>query len=368
MSTRRVAFLVVMGVMALALFSSAYHLFRKDAETPAAGHPANAAVKPAEKSTAVEAAPAAIDTVLENIRAVGTLRPNEAVIVSPEIAGRIARLPFAEGDKVAAGDVLVELDSSILHAELAKAQADLTLAEANRKRAMTLAEQGTGTLRARDEAVAAYQSSQANFALAQARLEKATVAAPLSGMIGMRAVSIGAYVSPGDRIVELADIDPIKVDFRVPELVLSSLKPGQAIKVTVDALPGQTFDGEVYVIDPIVDANGRAIKLRARIPNPDGRLMPGLFARVQIVIERRENAVLIPESAVFAEGEKRYVYRVVDGRAVQTQIEMGQRRPGEVEILSGLAPDAVVVTAGHQQIKNGSRVEVVKPEKPGKGA
>lgn len=363
MSTRRVSFWVVMGVMALAFFSGAYHLLREDTETPAAGHPANAAVKPAEKVTSVEAVPVAMDTVLENIRAVGTLMPNEAVVVSPEIAGRIARLPFAEGDKVAAGDVLVELDSTILRAELAKAQADLTLAEANRKRAMTLANQGTGTLRARDEAVAAYQSAQANFALAQARLEKATVAAPLSGMIGMRSVSAGAYISPGDRVVELADIDPIKVDFRVPELVLSSLKPGQAIKVTVDALPGQSFDGEVYVIDPIVDANGRAIKLRARIPNPDGRLMPGLFARVQIVIERRENAVLIPESAVFADGEKRYVYRVVEGRAVQTEIEMGQRRPGQVEILSGLDRDAVVVTAGHQQIKNGGRVEVVKPDK-----
>ena len=96
--------------------------------------------------------------------------------------------------------------------------------------------------------------------------------------------------------------------------------------------------------------------------------MPGLFARVQIVIERRDNAVLIPEAAVFSDGAKRYVYRVVDGRAVQTEIEMGQRRPGQVEILRGLAPDAVVVTAGHQQIKNGSRVEVIKPEKPGKGA
>jgi membrane fusion protein (multidrug efflux system) len=369
MSTRRYAFWALLGILALAFFSGAYHLLREDAEAPAAGHTANAAVKPADKVTSVEAAAVSVGTVLENIRAVGTLRPNEAVVVSPEIAGRIARLPFAEGDKVAAGTVLVELDSEILQAELEKAQADLTLAEANRKRAMTLASQGTGTLRARDEAVAAYQSAQANFALAQARLEKATITAPLSGMIGMRAVSVGAYISPGDRVVELAAIDPIKVDFRVPELALSSLKAGQEIKVTVDARPGQTFDGEIYVIDPIVDANGRAVKLRARIPNPDGRLLPGLFARVQIVVERRDNSVLIPESAVFAEGRKRYVYRVVDGRAVQTEIELGQRRPGEVEIRSGLAADAVVVTAGHQQIKNGSRVEIVNPDaKTRKGA
>jgi membrane fusion protein (multidrug efflux system) len=174
----------------------------------------------------------------------------------------------------------------------------------------------------------------------------------------MRAVSAGAYVSPGDRIVELADIDPIKVDFRAPELALPHLRSGQAIQVTVDALPGLTFDGEVYVIDPIVDASGRAIKLRARIPNPEGRLSPGLFARVQIVIDRRENAMIIPESAVFADGQSRYVYRVVEGRAVQTKVELGQRQPGQVEVLSGLDRDAIVVTAGHEQVRNGNRVTV----------
>ena len=304
----------------------------------------------------------AIDTVLSTIRAVGSLRPNEAVVISPEIAGRIARLPFAEGQTVKAGDALLELDSTILRAELDKARSTLTLAEANRRRAMTLADQGTGTLRARDESEAAYREAQANLALAEARLAKATITAPFSGKIGIRSVSVGAFVNPGDRIIELADIDPIKVDFRVPELALPNLRPGQTIQVTVDALPGKTVDGEVYVIDPIVEANGRAIRLRARIPNPDGKLSPGLFARVRIVIERRENAMLIPESAVFADGQTRYVYRVINGRAVQTKVELGQRRPGQVEVRSGLDPSAVVVTAGHQQIRNGSRVTIVKAE------
>jgi membrane fusion protein (multidrug efflux system) len=270
-------------------------------------------------------------------------------------------MPFAEGDKVEAGAVLVELDFTILQAELSKAQSELALAETNRNRMMSLAKQGTGSFRERDEAVAAYQSAQANLALAKARLEKSTITAPFSGVIGVRSVSIGAYVSPGHHIVELVDIDPIKVDFRVPELALPSLQPGQFVRVTVDALPGQVFDGEVYVIDPIVDANGRAIRLRAQIPNPNGRLSPGLFARVQIVVERRENALLIPEPAVFADGQARYVYRIVDGRAVQTEIELGQRQPGFVEVRSGVDRDTVVVTAGHQQIRDGSRVTIVKP-------
>src|SRR5690606_36655942 len=128
---------------------------------------------------------------------------------------------------------------------------------------------------------------------------------------------------------------------------------GQSIVVTIDALPGREFNGTIYVVDPIVDANGRAVRLRARIPNPDGELSPGLFARVQVVVERRDDAVLIPESAVFAEGQSHYVYRVVDGRAVLTKVELGQRRPGQVEVRRGLDAGTVVVTAGHQQFRNG---------------
>jgi membrane fusion protein (multidrug efflux system) len=281
------------------------------------------------------------------------------VTISPEIAGRILRIRFAEGEEVAAGDVLVELDATILRAELAKTRSDLTLAEANRQRAMTLARKGVGTLRARDETIAAHQAAEANVALAQARLERTSIAAPLSGIVGLRAVSAGAYVTPGDRLVELADIDPIKVDFRVPELVLSSLRAGQAIRVTVDAVPGGIFEGKIYAIDPIVDANGRAVRLRARVENPDRTLFPGLFARVQIVVERRENSVLVPESAVFARGQERFVYRVVEDRAILTKIELGQRRPGQVEVIDGLGHDAMVVTAGQQQVRDGARVEIV---------
>jgi len=359
---RRLAYWGLSVGLALVLSSVAYHFLYRDARVPAAQQSARAAIAPAEEVATVEVEPVAIDTVLSTIRAVGSLRPNEAVVISPEIAGRIARLPFAEGQTVKAGDALLELDSTILRAELDKARSTLTLAEANRRRAMTLADQGTGTLRARDESEAAYREAQANLALAEARLAKATITAPFSGKIGIRSVSVGAFVNPGDRIIELADIDPIKVDFRVPELALPNLRPGQTIQVTVNALPGKTVDGEVYVIDPIVEANGRAIRLRARIPNPDGKLSPGLFARVRIVIERRENAMLIPESAVFADGQTRYVYRVINGRAVQTKVELGQRRPGQVEVRSGLDPSAVVVTAGHQQIRNGSRVTIVKAE------
>ncbi len=353
----------VLGVMALALAGGGWLYLERTGAAP--WGPAEAAAPPpakaAAKAVTVEAAEVTVDTVVEDIRAVGTLQPNEAVIVSPEIPGRIARIGFGEGDEVAEGAVLVELDDTILRAELTKAQSDLTLAEANRGRAETLGRQGTGTLRARDEAIAAHRAALAEVALAEARLGKTRIAAPFSGIVGLRTVSAGAYVTPGDRLVALADIDPIKVDFRVPELVLSSLRAGQPIQLTVDAVPGRSFGGAVYAIDPVVDPNGRAVRLRAQVPNPERILFPGLFARLQIVVERRENALLVPESAVFAEGSQRYVFRVEAGRALRTAVGLGQRRPGLVEIREGLQPGAVVITAGHQKVRDGGPVEVVAP-------
>ncbi|MGE0627930.1 MAG: efflux RND transporter periplasmic adaptor subunit [Hyphomicrobiaceae bacterium] len=360
---RRTSYLLLIAGAAVVLSGSAYFGMNHKTLMPSAGHTANVARLSNEKAATVEARKVKLNTIVETIHAVGSLLPNETVVVTSEIAGRIAKLPFKEGDRVEAGQTLVELDDAILRAEYDKTQSDLTLAEENQKRAVSLASRGTGTLRSRDEAVAAYRAAIANAALAKARLDKTKIAAPLTGHIGLRAVSVGAFLSPGDRIVSLSDTDIIKVDFRVPELLLTKVRPGQTINVTVDALPGQTFNGEIYVIDPIVDANGRAIRLRARIRNSDGKLSPGLFARVQIVVGRRENAVLVPESSVFAINDDQYVYRVVDGRAVQTKVGLGVRQPGWVEIRSGLGRDATVVTAGQQQIRDGSTLAISRPEK-----
>lgn len=322
----------------------------------------------ARPRVAVEAARAEVTTIVEELQAVGTLTPDEAVTVAPEIAGRIERIGFREGQKVAVGDALVELDKSILRAELAKFRSDLTLARANHERMMTLSREGMAARQARDEALAALRSAEAGLALAEARLEKTTIRAPLSGVVGLRSVSVGAYVTPGQAIVELARIDPIKLDFRVPELALSELRTGQPIRVTVDARPGRSFEGTIYAIDPLVEVSGRAIRLRARIPNPDGELVPGLFARVDVVVGRRENAIVVPESAVFSRGQKRFVYRVVDERAVLTEVVLGQRRPGRVEIRSGLAGGDMVVHAGQQQLRDGARVEVIGTHAPRRDA
>lgn len=346
----------------MAVGTGAY-LFVPDSSNPSGRTPAaNAAGNATERGIAVEAQRVSIRDVIDDIHAVGTLRPNESLFVAPEIAGRVAKIHFNEGEKVKAGDVLLELDSAILRAEMAKARSDLALAKANYDRANTLASQGNASLRARDEGQAAYLAAQANLTLAEARLQKATLTAPLSGMIGLRNVSVGAFISPGDKLVELSDTDTLKVDFRVPELHLANLKPGQSIRITADAIPNREFEGTIFAIDPTVDINGRAIRVRARVPNADGALSPGLFARVKIIVEQRAGAIMVSESALFPELGKLWVYRVVDGKAHRAEVIVGQRQPGSVEIRSGLTADDVVVTAGHQRLRNGATVAVARSE------
>ncbi|MFA7666878.1 MAG: efflux RND transporter periplasmic adaptor subunit [Burkholderiaceae bacterium] len=307
----------------------------------------------------VEVARVSVEPLVETIQTVGSLRPDEAVTVTSEIAGRVAKIAFSEGQKVAAGDLLVQLDPSILRAELARARSELTLARANHDRNTRLARDGMASPRARDESLAALQAAQAGVVLAEARLEKTEIRAPLSGVVGLRSISTGAYLEPGRAIVELADIDPLKLDFRVPELALRAVRTGQAVRVSIDALAGRHFEGTVYAIDPIVEPGGRAIRMRARIPNPDGLLTAGLFARVEIAVDRREQALLIPDSAVFARGDGRFVYRIVDQRARLTKVVPGVRRPGRIEIIEGLADGDRVVIAGHQQLHDGALVEII---------
>jgi membrane fusion protein (multidrug efflux system) len=314
---------------------------------------------PRQAAIAVEAEQVAIGEVVEDLRAVGTLQPNESVIVATEIAGRVSEIAFGEGANVKAGDVLIQLDATILRAELLKAQSDLKLADANRERAETLADRGSGTHRARDEATAAYRVAQVNLSLAEARLQKSTLTAPFSGVVGLRSVSPGAFVQPGQRIVELVQIDPLKLDFRVSEIHAQRVRVGQTVLITSDAAPDGVYEGAIYAIDPIIDVNGRAIRLRANVPNPKGRLSPGFFVRISVVTERRPDAVVVPESAIFPIGGRTLVYKIVEGRARQADVVLGQRMPGRVEVRKGLARGDIIVTAGQQRLREGAPVRTV---------
>jgi membrane fusion protein, multidrug efflux system len=315
----------------------------------------------------VAAGPVKIDTVERMIRAVGSLRSDESVIISPEISGRLEQIPVKEGERISAGTLIAVLDSDIYEADLADAKARLTLSQANHERAKSLRQTGAGTVRALDEAVAQLLRDQAAVQLAQARLDKTRITAPFDGVLGMRQVSAGSYLDPGDPIINLEAIDTLKVDFRIAEIYLEAVRVGQSIEIELDALPGRTYAGEVYAIDPLVDTAGRSIVIRARLPNRDGALRPGLFARVALVIERRENAILVPEQALVAFGDDQFVYRVVDGKAKMTAVKIGERRSGDVEITDGLAKDDVVISEGQMKVQDGAPVSIVPEDQSGAG-
>ena len=312
----------------------------------------------------VEVARVVAEPLTLSIPTVGSIRSNESVTLSPEIAGRIAELDIEEGKPVAAGATIAVLDQSVYKAELAQAQAALELSRANFKRAEELLAKNAGTVRARDEAQAALRNDQAAIALAQARLEKTVLTAPFDGVLGLRQVSAGQYLNAGDPIVNIENIDPLKVDFRVPEVYFAVVKVGQPIEILIDAFPDDSFIGTVYAIDPQIDVNGRAIVIRASVPNSDRRLRPGLFARVNLIYESRDSVLFVPEQALIPQGDDHLVFKVVDGKAVATKVTIGARVRATVEIRDGLAEGDVVVTAGQIKLQDGVPVMAVDAAAP----
>lgn len=294
-----------------------------------------------------------------DIPAVGSLRSDEHVQIAPEIAGPIAEIRFKEGEPVKEGDILVKLDDALAQATVAEAEARFNFQKANFERAESLSKTRNIAERAHDEARQNFESSRAVLELAKVRLAKHEIRAPFSGIVGIRALSAGAFVAIGTTLVNLEKIDVLKLDFKVPEIFLSDVQVGQTVDVTVDALPKRTFQAEIYAIDPLIDVNGRALAVRARLKNPDLVLRPGLFARVLIKGRTEREVVLVPESAVVPRAGEFLIYRVEGGKAVESKIEVGSRRAGMVEITSGLSDGATVVTAGHQRLRNGANVDVV---------
>jgi membrane fusion protein (multidrug efflux system) len=328
---------------------------------PGATPPTQSAARP----VAAPAAPVRVEvaTVKEipfarGLSAVGSLRSDESVVLRPEVVGRIQAIEFKEGQPVTRGQVLIRLDDSVPRAELAQARANLTLAQSHYRRAVELQGKGFVSQQARDESASTLKVQEAAVALAQARLDKMTISAPFAGIVGLRSVSVGDYVNQGQDLAPLEAIDPLKVDFRVPEMYLSKVRVGQQLTLRLDALPGQERQGQVYAVSPLVDAGGRSILLRATVANNDAVLRPGMFARVQLLFNQ-DKALVAPEAALSPSGETQYVYRVKDGKAERREVTIGERREGRVEILTGVAAGDQLVVAGIQRVTDGAAVNVV---------
>jgi membrane fusion protein (multidrug efflux system) len=307
----------------------------------------------------VEAQKVEVGSVSRSVTSVGTLFSDESVIIRPEVAGKITEIRFSEGQAIRKGAVVLRLDDAIARATVDQALASLNLSKTEADRADELYRQGSGSARARDQARAKLLADEASVTLARAQLAKLELNAPFDGVLGLRRVSVGDVVQAGKDIVNLEAIETLKLDFRVPELYLPSVKVGQTLNIVVDAVPDRKFAGTVFAIDPLIDVNGRSINVRARVPNKDDALRPGLFARVNLTLTTRENSILVPEQAMVAVGADQFVFKVVDGKVARVKVRTGERRAAKVEILDGLAPDDVIVTAGHLKIRDGAPVTVV---------
>lgn len=357
-----------LAVLAVAIAAGAGYWFGQQ-RTPATQAPGaapggpGAATKagpgaPGGNPVAVEARKVALAMMPQAITAVGSLRSDESITVRPEVAGRIAAIAFQEGQRVQKGATLVRLDPAINEAEVEQARANLKLAQSKYDRAVDLAKSNFISGQARDEAENNLRVAQAAVQLAEARLARMEIKAPFSGIVGLRAVSLGDYVKEGADIVNLESIDPLKVDFRVPEVYLRQVSVGQSLAVSLDAFPGKTYEGKLIAVNPLIDAAGRSVVIRALVRNSDTSLRPGMFARVRLFTRGAAEAMVLPDTALMPAGDEQFVFRVVDGKAQRVRVDIGQRRDGMVEILQGIGRDDLIVTAGQQKIRDGTPVRI----------
>jgi membrane fusion protein, multidrug efflux system len=362
---RAALFVLVLAVLGGIGFYWKYSV-APSAATKAAPPPKPAAGGPA-RALPVKAGTVRTGTVTDEVNAVGTLIASESVMIRPERDGRIADIYFSEGQLVRKGAQLVSLDASEIEAQLAVIDAELNLNRSRLKRAEELQSKNFISAQALDEARESLNQSIARQAEIKARLEKTVILAPFEGVAGLRQVSPGAYVRAGQDIARLEGIGTLKLDFRVPEVYLSRIAAGQEVQVRVDAYAGETYRGAIYAIEPAVDEATRTVLLRARIPNPGVRLKPGLFARVNLVLGTRKNAVLVPEQALVPRGRDNFVFRIVDGKAAMTRVELGLRRAGDVEVLSGLAAGDAIVVDGQLKLQDGTAVKLFEESPPAGG-
>lgn len=314
--------------------------------------------------TAVELAKVERVSLAIDVTAVGSLRSNESVTLRPEVAGRISSIGFRDGVAVVKGSVLVGLDDATQAAELAQARANRELARSTQKRNEDLHQKKFISGQALDSSAATLRVQEAAVALAEAKLAKTRIRAPFAGVVGIRNVGVGDYVKEGQELINLEDLSTLKVDFRLPEATLPRLKIGQAIEITSDALPGERFTASLDAINPLVDANGRAIACLAKLDNAEGKLRPGMFVRTRLIFEARDNALMIPEQALVADPVQPFVFVVVDGQAKKVPVKTGLRRNSQLEIVDGLKAGDVVVTAGQMKLRDGAPVRDVAAQAP----
>ncbi|GAB1261063.1 efflux RND transporter periplasmic adaptor subunit [Aurantivibrio plasticivorans] len=313
-------------------------------------------------------------TVVERVswtvtaEAVGTAYANESVEITSNVSDTVKSVHFEDGQRVEAGSVLVVLNHNEEDAELQVSKANLAEQTREVKRLSGLVQSKSVSQSLLDERLTAQETAKYRLAAVEARLKDRYIKAPFSGVLGLREVSIGSYVSPGRVITTLDDIETIKLDFSIPAIYLGYLKPNLDVSAVSPAFPDKVFAGKIATIDSRINEIDRSLKLRAVIPNPDMLLRPGMLLHIEMVLDVRDT-IVVPESSIVQEQDKHYVY-VIEGEekkvAKRQVVEIGVRKPGQVEILSGLTEGQHIISRGTNTVREGRPVRIVnqEPEQP----
>lgn len=349
MKTRLLPTLIAAVVIFGAIFGYKYLAIRR-AMAAQAGQ-----VRP---PTTVSAAAAQEETWPRSLNAVGTIASFRGILVRNEIEGAVRTIAFTSGAYVEAGTPLVDLDDSIEAASLPGLEAQAKLAATSLARARELRAADTNALADLDAAEAAAASTQAAVATLRATLAKKHLVAPFAGRLGIARIYPGQFLGKAEAIVQLETLDPVYVDFSLPQQSIAQVAAGQAVRVQVDAYPGRVFTGTIAAIAPRVEDSTRSLSLRATVPNADEALRPGMFGRVEVILPGTEHAIVLPTTAVVYNPYGNFVYVVEEGVARQRFVQTGRQRGNVIAILSGLKPGEQVVTSGQIKLRNGSPVRV----------
>lgn len=291
----------------------------------------------------------------QEVEALGTVRANESVDITAKVTDRIAAIRFEEGQQVRKGQLLIELENMEARADLAAAQAAYGDSQSQYKRSQELYETRALSQAQLEQLQATLKANEARVAAAQSRLNDRLIQAPFAGRVGLRNVSLGGLVNPGQIITTLDDLSIVKLDFSVPEVFLSALQPKLPIHALSSAYPDKQFRGQVLSIGTRVDPATRSIAIRAEIDNRDGHLRPGMFMNVKLVRAERD-AMMLPERAIVPENDRHFVFVVEDAKALKREVALGRRRPGEVEILEGVSLSDQVIVDGTLNLREGVAV------------
>ncbi len=294
----------------------------------------------------------------DRVEALGTLAANESVELTATVTETVSAIHFDDGDRVSKGQVLAEMTSREEHAQLEEARATVNEAWRQFQRIKSLESEGTAARSLLDERQREWETARARLAAIESRLADRLIKAPFDGIVGLRDLSVGALVQPGDLITTLDDDSVMKLEFPVSATYLDVLRPGLEVNASSRAFAGRTFTGNIKAVDSRIDPATRSIRVRAMLPNPEHLLKPGMLMYIELLKDPRA-ALLIPEESLIPLGERQFVYVVTPGNTVEKrELHIGGRRPGQVEVVDGLAAGEQVITHGHLQVRPGQAVTI----------